>query len=162
MPREWHPVDARHTKRTPLVVSRLPETSKTPMSSLAMVKVFYLDQDASWQPPCREVSRIEARRLKQAGAGVFIEHGRAFRLKEPSPPPPCGFLAGPLETAATITLSEIEANVGIAPSPNLVIRAQHKIRAYPHVFDQLAVLARGSWARPMIPIEVTGAFDGGY
>jgi hypothetical protein len=126
------------------------------MSSLAVVPVYYLDQDASWQPPCREVSRIEARRLKQAGAGVFIEHGRAFRLKDPAPPLPISFLPGPLETAATITLSEIQANVGIAPSPQLVARAQRKIRCYPHVFDELAVLARGSWIRPQIQISIAG------
>lgn len=124
------------------------------MSSLAAVPVFYLDQDASWQPPCREVSRMEARRLKASGAGCFIEHGRAFRLKQPSPPPPCGFLRGLLETATTITMSEVEANVGIAPTLNLVLRAQHKIRAYPHVFDQLAILARGSWIRPQVRIAV--------
>jgi hypothetical protein len=143
------------TQSAPSARFRLPEIPpKNPMSSLAAVPVFYLDQDASWQAPCREVSRIEARRLKQAGAGVFIEHGRAFRLKESAPPPPCGFLPGTLETAATISLSEIQANVGIAPTPNLVIRAQQKIRAYPNVFDQLACLARGAWVRPQVQISV--------
>jgi hypothetical protein len=102
--------------------------------------------------------------LKQIGAGSFIESGRAFRLHQPSPPPPISYLPGPLETATTITLSEIHANCGITgggeigtpADKRLVERAQHKIRAYPHIFDDLAVLARGSWMRQKIAIAVQG------
>jgi hypothetical protein len=140
------------------------------MSSLAIVPVFYRDQDYSWMSPCREVSRDEARRLKQIGAGCFIEHGRAFWLHQLSPPPPIVYPPGPLETATTITLSEIHANCGITgggergtPADNrLVERAQHKIRSYPHIFDKLAVLARvrfvrkPSRIRPQVAIAVQG------
>jgi hypothetical protein len=134
------------------------------MSSLAVVNVFYQDQDSTWMQPCRMVSRIEARRLKQCGAGSFIDHGRAFRLKEPTPPLPIALLPGLLKAAATITLAEIEANVGITEggepgtpaNANLVRRAQFKIAAYPHIFDDLAVTARGSWLRSTVRIAVAG------
>jgi hypothetical protein len=124
------------------------------MSSLAVVPVFYYDQDSSWQEPYRTVSRQEARCMKQTGAFFFIDHGRALRSKLPRPPLPVSFLPGLLETAATITLSEIEANVGIAPTRALVEQAQQKVRAYPHIFDNLAVLARGSWMRPQHEIAL--------
>jgi hypothetical protein len=124
------------------------------MPSLAVVAVYYLDQDSSFAPPCRTVSRIEARRLKQTGAGKFIDHGRNFRLHSTAPPLPITLPPGPLQSATTITISEVQANVGIAARSALVKRAQHKIRAYPHIFDGLAVLARGSWMRPAVQIAV--------
>jgi hypothetical protein len=124
------------------------------MPSLAVVSVFYLDQDSSFAPPCRIVSRIEARRLKQIAAGKFIDNGRNFRLNCTAPPLPIVLPPGPLQSATTITNSEVEANVGIAARSALVKRAQHKIRAYPHVFDDLAILARGSWMRPAVQIAV--------
>ena len=100
------------------------------------------------------VSRIEARRLKQISAGKFIDNGRNFRLNSTTPPLPIALPPGPLQSATTITISEVEANVGIAARSALVKRAQHKIRAYPHVFDDLAVLAHGSRMRPPVQIAV--------
>ena len=134
----------------------VPQTPQNTMSSLTMVPVFYLDQDSSWQQPHELVSRDRARRLKSTGVGVFIEHGRAFRLHQPSPLPSISLTPGQIETATTLTVSEIQANVGITPGdpgvpPNreLVRRAQFKVRLYPRIFDNLAVLAHGSRFQPV-------------
>lgn len=131
------------------------------MSSLAVVPVYYQDQNAFLLPTRVPVSRVEARRLKAAGEGKFIEHGRKFRLKACAPAlrighteSPLQLLCGPIQTATTITCTEAEANVGIASHDALVRRAQHKIRVYPHVFDKLAVLANHSWMRSSIQIAV--------
>ena len=144
-----------------------PAVSNNPtqfMSSKTLVPVFYLSQDSSWEVPCRTVPREEARRLKMIGAGYFIDSGRSFRLKESAPPPPLNLLAGPLETSATITLSEIQANVGITlggdvgipADKNLVLRAQFKIAAYPFTWDKHSPLPFASYAQPRIAIAVAG------
>ncbi len=117
--------------------------------------------------PCREVSRDAARKLKDIGAGKFVDNGRSFQLNQATPVAPVFIDAeclapAPLSTAETITFAEIQANVGITSGGepgwpadrNTVRRAQQKIRAYPHIFDDLAVVARGSWLKSPIRIVV--------
>ena len=114
--------------------------------------------------PCREVSREEARRLKTIGAGVFVESGRAFRLKESTPPPPLSLPPGPIETACTITFSEIQANVGITgggeigqpANRNLVARVQQKLAVYPFEWDKNSPLPFAKYARPDLSIAFAG------
>lgn len=47
--------------------------------------MFYLNQDASWQEPAKELTRVACRALKAQGLGQFITNGRAFQLFEKSP-----------------------------------------------------------------------------
>jgi len=145
------PVDARKPKRTRFERFPLPEASVIHptkfMSAKSEVPVFYRDQDELSESPCRVDSREECRRLKKAGLGYFISHGRAFRLFGESPkiattPPPSG-----TTQASTITYDEVRANVGITEEteryPTRAIRrAQAKIRVYPFIGDVRAPLAR--------------------
>jgi hypothetical protein len=118
------------------------------MSAKSEVPVFFRDQDELSEPPCRVDSRDECRRMKKAGLGYFICHGRAFRLFGECPkivatsPPPSG-----TTQASTITYDEVRANVGITDEteryPSRAIRrAQAKIRVYPFIGDVQAPLAR--------------------
>jgi hypothetical protein len=149
---------------TPECVFPAVRNNPKPMSSMMEVPVFYLSQDSSWEVPCRIVSRQEARRLKAVAAGSFIDNGRAFRLKESAPPPPLKLLGGPLETSATITLAELQANVGITvggdvgtpADKSLVLRAQFKIAAYPFAWDKNSPLPFATYAQPRIAIAVAG------
>ena len=117
------------------------------MSAQTEVPVFYLDQDESFDPPCRVQSRDECRLMKKAGEGFFISHGRKFRLYEKTP-----VLASTLDPSgapapSTISLAEMQANVGITESWEIdpfgkIARAREKIRVYPFVGDTQAPLAR--------------------
>lgn len=135
------------------------------VSKKSEVKVFYLEQDETWEAPARVVEREEARRLKHSGLGKFINNGQDFRLYESQPRPRIAdraeYRAGGCESSAAICFEEMEANVGIIPDtadPLTVAMAQEKVRSYPHVFDELAALARGSWHEPgRIQISVKGA-----
>jgi hypothetical protein len=138
------------------------------MPSKSVVAVYYLDQDRSWMKPCREVSRYAARKLKDIGSGKFVDNGWSFQLSQTTPVPQCEYLEAvnlppaPLGVAETITFAEIQANVGITSggepglpaNRNAVRRAQAKIRAYPTIFDKLAVIARGRWVKTPIQIVV--------
>lgn len=124
------------------------------MPSLKVVSVFYLEQDTSWEKPREIVSREEARSMKLAGLGRFVDHGRNFRLFEGVPIVERLLVEDPKEYKSSeeftcaITVDEMLANVGIYADSlkdprGRVARARHKIRIYPHVFDDLATLARG-------------------
>ncbi len=159
-------MDARQSKHTPLLeFLRLNPHQMIPAK--AVVPVYYLEQDRSWMKPCREVSREAARKLKDIGAGKFVDNGRSFQLNQGTPLAYADYQAehlppAPLNVAETITFAEIQANVGITAGGepgwpadrNTVRRAQQKIRAYPHIFDDLAVVARGSWLKSPVRIAV--------
>jgi hypothetical protein len=127
------------------------------MSAIEQIPVYGLNQDAGLDAPLKLVSREEARAMKRENAGWFISSGKAFRLAERIPEIAqtisiCAL--GSLDiTAATITLQETRANVGLVDDRvrnprEAVRRAQAKVRLYPHILDVLAPLARGSWLNP--------------
>jgi hypothetical protein len=63
-------------------------------------------------------------------------------------------------TTAAISVDEMRLNVGECDPMTLfgtIRRAQQKVRAYPHVFDTSAALARGSWVVRPIAIAVQSA-----
>ena len=95
--------------------------------------------------------------MKRGGDGWFIDHGKAFRLLERAPEveitDPRRVL-GSIESAATITVAEMRANVGdvdesVRNPRETVRRAQAKIKLYPFIFDRLAPGARCDWAIPV-------------
>lgn len=128
------------------------------------VPLFYLEQDAATEAPGKgQLTRGEARELKAAGLGVFIDHGQAFRLFEsvPAPPrPPVPSDSG--DSDATISVNEMRANVGEPPpepgamlARGTVKRAKQKIRAIAAyetgTTDTKAPLARGHREPPARP-----------
>ena len=124
------------------------------MSAIEQVPVYGLNQDACLDAPMRLVSREEARAMKRDKLGWFISSGKAFRLAERLPEIVESFSVrklGSLEvTAATITLQETRANVGLVDDRvrnprETVRRAQAKVRLYPRILDTLAPLAGGCW-----------------
>lgn len=122
------------------------------------VPVFYRDQDDLREREALTWTREMCRAAKGI-RGSFFDHGRKFRLAVARPriyPVTAADLktSNHLPAAETITFGEILANVGITSnceSPNtpalrhLVRAAQAKIRAYPRVHDDLAVVACGRW-----------------
>jgi len=127
------------------------------MSAIEMVPVYGLNQDACLDAPLKHVSREEARAMKREKLGWFISSGKAFRLAERVEEAVEEFSPrklGSLDiTAATITLQETQANVGLVDERvrnprEMIRRAQAKVRLYPFIFDQRAHTAGGSWLRP--------------
>jgi hypothetical protein len=123
------------------------------MKTHAEVPVFHLDSDCQVDAPSHFVPRSEARIMKRRGDGWFIDHGKAFRLLERAPEveitDPRRVL-GSIESAATITVAEMRANVGdvdesVRNPRETVRRAQAKIKLYPFIFDRLAPGARCDW-----------------
>ena len=94
--------------------------------------------------------------MKRGGIGWFIDHGKAFRLLKRAPELPImdhpRRVLGSIESAATITVSEMRANVGdvdesVRNPRETVKRAQAKVKLYPFIFDRLASAARCDWAQ---------------
>lgn len=136
------------------------------MPTVAEVPVFWRDQDRVREKPHTTWTRIECRAKKNI-SGQFCDHGRSFMLFAPRPkiyPVSAADLLSSniLPDASTISNEELLANVGIAgpsgmrePAPrHLVRRAQQKIRAYPRVHDELAVVGHGRWYDSSV-IQVT-------
>jgi hypothetical protein len=124
------------------------------------VPLFYVDQNQSGSTPY-EVTGAQAVAMRNAGRGRFINRGKAFQLCEMAPLRQQFFCSMSTESTASISPSEMEANVGITPnngSPNepalrhIVIRAQQKVHAIGRRLvgsvDSKAPLAFGapSWA----------------
>lgn len=112
------------------------------MANTNAVPVFWRDQDDVLERPAHTWPRTECRQKKNT-AGKFENHGKTFRLFAARPqlhPVTAADLAtsNVIHESATITTSEMLANVGIAgpdgldvPAPRHVVRrAQQKIRAY--------------------------------
>jgi hypothetical protein len=130
------------------------------------VPCFYREQDDTWEKPAQTLLRTDVRTLKDAGLGKFENHGRTFRLFAFSP----SYMneislqadrnlshSAPGESDSSISLAEMQANLGIVSDglrhPRAFVRrAQEKIKAWPHIFDEQALLARGFW--PLSPLEV--------
>jgi hypothetical protein len=106
------------------------------------------------------VTAAQAEAMKEAGRGRYINRGRAFQLCEAAPVSPRFTPSQSGESDASISMTEMEANVGIAgdlkdwreeaPAPrHIVERAQKKIRAIGRhdegTFDDKAPLAFGAW-----------------
>jgi hypothetical protein len=140
----------------------VPEAEPVLTDSIAL---FYLDQNQSGSTPY-EVLRTQAMAMKAAGRGKFINHGRAFQLCESAPLRQTFSCSASPDSSASISVSEIQANVGITSnntSPNeppmrhVVLRAQQKVQAIGRhmigTFDPKAPLAFGSWCwpRPIAP-----------
>jgi hypothetical protein len=133
------------------------------MKTKAEVPVFYLDDDCQSVAPCKLVSRTEARTMKHGGVGWFIDHGKAFRLLERAPEDTVldpRRVLGSIESAATITVAEMRANVGdvdesVRNPRETVRRAQAKIKLYPFIFDRRAPGARCDWFGNTFPVQVS-------
>ena len=84
-----------------------------------LVAVFFFDQDVATDAPCRMDLRTECRRLKHAGLGKFINHGKGFRLHERSTARPrLGYKPSRSgDSNASISFDEMQANVGITDDP---------------------------------------------
>src|SRR5208337_4136407 len=118
------------------------------MAKLDDVLVYYINQDETLEQPCRVMTRQEARLAKKAGDGWFICHGKAFRLcmkmpvvmiREQDRQRPT------VNSCCGISKNEMLANAEVADSKLAIIKAQQKVKAYPHTYDKQAVLARGYW-----------------
>ena len=125
------------------VQSDMPKTDQVP--------VFFRDQDDVCESPAHIWTREDCR-AKRNLAGKFENSGRTFRLFAARPqvfPVSASSLksSNVIEVADTISFSEVLANVGIAgnvgdpPDRRLVKRAQAKVRLYPQIHDDQAVLA---------------------
>ncbi len=125
------------------------------------VPLYYLDQNQGGATPY-EVTRAQAKAMKDAGRGKFINRGKAFQLCESSPIRHNFLCSTSSESTASISLSEIFANVGITAnngSPNepslrhVVVRAQQKVHAIGRrlegTFDPKAPLAFGAPSWPV-------------
>jgi len=121
------------------------------------IALYYMDQNQSLATRY-EVTRVQAQAMKAAGRGRFINRGKTFQLFEMQPMLHSFVCSSSTDSRASISLSEIQANVGITPnsaSPNepplrhLVLRAQQKINAIGRrlegTYDPKAPLAFGSW-----------------
>jgi len=121
------------------------------------VPLFYIDQNQSLPTPY-SVTQAQADAMKSAGRGRYINRCKAFQLCELAPVSPRFTPSLTADSAASISLAEMEANVGIAgdlkdwreeaPAPrHLVQRAQQKVRAIGRrekdTFDDKATLAFG-------------------
>lgn len=114
------------------------------------VKVYYLNQDILTEP-CQIMTRAEARTAKKEGKGQFISNGQKFCLTELMP---IIVINQDRQRPATnsccgLSKREMLANVGVPVGLEIsnleIMKAQEKVKAYPHTYDKLAVLARGSW-----------------
>jgi hypothetical protein len=125
------------------------------------VPLYYLDQNQGCLTSY-EVTHAQAVAMKDAGRGQFINRGKAFQLYESAPRRLNFFCSASTDSTASISLSEIQANVGITSNcatpdepalRHVVKRAQQKIRAIGRrqegTFDPKAPLAFGapSWPR---------------
>lgn len=123
------------------------------------VPLYYLDQNQGGATDY-EVTHAQACAMKNAGRGRFINRGKAFQLGELAPLRLNFICSKSTDSTASISPSEIYANVGITSnngSPNepplrhIVVRAKQKIEAIgrrlEHTFDSKAQLAFGapSW-----------------
>lgn len=121
------------------------------------VPLFYIDQNQSLPTPY-SVTQAQADAMKAAGRGRYIHRSKAFQLCELAPLAPRFTPSLAPASAASISLAEMEANVGIAgdlkdwreqaPAPrHLVQRAQQKVKAIGRhdkdTFDDRATLAFG-------------------
>lgn len=121
------------------------------------VPLFYIDQNQSLPTPY-SVTQAQADAMKAAGRGRYINRCKAFQLCELAPVSPRFTPSQTPDSAASISLAEMEANVGIAgdlkdwreeaPAPrHLVQRAQQKVKAIGRrekdTFDDKATLAFG-------------------
>jgi len=124
--------------------------------------LYYLDQNQGGATSY-EVTHAQATAMKAAGRGQFINRGKAFQLYESAPQRLNFICSGSTDSTASISLSEIQANVGITSnngSPNepalrhVVNRAQQKVHAIGRhlegTFDSKAPLAFGA---PSWPID---------
>lgn len=127
--------------------------------------LYYLDQNQGGSTPY-QVTGAQALAMHGAGRGRFINHRKAFQLGELAPLRQNFICSLSTDSSASISPSEMEANVGITPnnsSPNepalrhLVQRAQQKIRAIgerlEHTFDAKAPLAFGASSWPLSTSE---------
>jgi hypothetical protein len=125
------------------------------------VPLYYLDQNQGGATDY-EVTRPQAHAMKNAGRGRFINRGKAFQLSEMQPVRLNFICSKSTDSTASISPSEIYANVGITPnngSPNepplrhIVVRAQQKIQAIgrrlEYTFDSKAQLAFGAPSWPV-------------
>lgn len=140
----------RHSRRVASFTRSAPEKS---------VPLFYIDQNQSGST-VYEVTGAQAVAMRNAGRGRFINRGKAFQLCEMAPLRQDFICSMSTQSTASISPSEMEANVGITPnngSPNepalrhIVIRAQQKVHAIGRLLvgsvDSKAPLAFGapSW-----------------
>ena len=106
------------------------------------------------------ISRAEARALKKAGHGYFTDSGRVMhlmgKLARAEYEEIISYAAHELASSATLSETDMLANVGLAKRPNTFLRsgtvkrAQAKVRAWmsPDTADRRAPLPRGSWINP--------------
>ena len=111
------------------------------------VPAYYLNQDEVCEKPYRLLTRDEARHAKKENQGWFICHGTKFRfhlrtpvivIKQDRQRPTVNSCCG-------ISKNEMLANAEVSDSDLAIIKAQQKVKAYPHTYDKQAILARGYW-----------------
>jgi hypothetical protein len=133
-------------------------------STAAALPLFYLDQNQSETTPY-SVTCDQADKMKDAGRGRYINHGKAFQLWESAPAPRHRYVCSESpDSAASISVTEMQANAGVpADTPgshlprHLIKRAQQKVHAIGHrltgTFDTKATLAFGASSWPIAQRE---------
>ncbi len=125
------------------------------MAKSDLVSCFFKEQDDTWEKPARLLTRAELKE-KKALLGKYENNGRTFRLFECRPIELRVYRddspdqSSAIESDTSISFAEMLANVGIVDDGvrnprGVILLAQEKIRWYGKIFDQQAVLARGSW-----------------
>jgi len=121
-----------------------------------VVPCFYKGQDTSWERPTRILPRSEVRELKRQKIGRFINNGSAFLFFRTAPATQRAFTPyrvtrrSSQDSPCAISFEEMQANVGIVDDgirhPGAFIAmSQEKVLLYPHIFDDQAPVAHGSW-----------------
>jgi hypothetical protein len=131
------------------------------LAAAECVPLYYLDQNQGGST-VYEVTRAQAKAMKDAGRGKYINRGKAFQLHESSPLRLNFVCSASSDSTASISPSEMLANVGITSnngSPNepalrhVVKRAKQKIDAMGRheegTFDPRAPLAFGAGSWPV-------------
>lgn len=124
--------------------------------------LFYLDQNQS-EATCYSVTRDQADKMKAAGRGKYINHSQAFQLCELAPVRHRFVCSESVDSAASISVTEMQANAGVPPdTPGSSLprhvrqRAEQKIKAIggrlEGTFDSKATLAFGA---PSWPVKET-------
>lgn len=116
-----------------------------------IVPAYYVNQDECTGKPCRIMTRNEARLARDEDKGWFICNGTKFRLRNEAPAINTKPNQRPsINSCCGISKREMLANVGVPVTLDIsdleIFKAQEKVRVYPHIFDKLAVTARGSWS----------------
>jgi hypothetical protein len=140
------------------------------IESRSEVPLFYLDQNQS-EPTNYQVTLEQARKMKDAGRGQFMNHAKAFQLWESAPAPRHRYVCSESpDSSASISVTEMQANAGVpsdTPGSHLprhiMKRARQKIHAIGRrlqgTFDSKAPLAFGAFSWPVYKTNLPNTYE---